>query len=118
VDLRPDAASRFPDARDLGIISGRRRFRLSTATENRRLPLQGIFVLEWHDRPGVDVEPLTPEERLRLMYDLEYIALVGPADPRLLMDLLDVPAWRIRRPRDWSEADAGLDAVVSLANET
>jgi hypothetical protein len=118
VDLRPDAATRFPGARDLGIVSGRRRFRLSTATETRRLPLQGIFVLEWHERSGVNVEPLTLEERLRLLYDLEYIALVGPADPRLLMDLLDVPAWRISRPRDWREADAGLDAVLNLANET
>jgi hypothetical protein len=55
------------------------------------------------------------EERLRLLYDLEYVALVGPADPRVLMELVDVPAWRIIRPRDWTEAEASLDAVLSVA---
>jgi hypothetical protein len=115
VDLRPDAAVRFAGARDLGIVSGRRRFRLSTPTETRRLPLRGIFVLAWHDRAGVRVEPLTVEERLRLLYDLEYVALVGPADPRALMDLVEVPAWRVSRSRHWTETDASLDAVMDLA---
>jgi hypothetical protein len=115
VDLRPDAASRFAAARDIGIVSGRRRFRLSTASETRRLPLRGIFVLAWHDETGVRVEPLSVEERLRLLYELEYVAMVGPADPRVLMELVDVPAWRIIRPRDWKEAEASFDAVLSLA---
>jgi hypothetical protein len=114
VDLRPDVAPRFAAARDLGLVSGRLRFRLSTATETRRLPLRGIFVLAWHDRPGVLVESLTVEERLRLLYDLEYVALVGPADPRALMALVDVPAWRVSRPRDWEQTDASLDAVMDL----
>jgi hypothetical protein len=115
VDLRPDVAPRFAGVRDLGIVSGRRRFRLSAATETRRLPLRGIFVLAWHDRPGVLVEPLSAEERLRLLYDLEYVALVGPADPRSLMDLVEVPAWRVTRPRDWGDIDASLDTVMDLA---
>jgi hypothetical protein len=115
VDLRPDAVSRFTGVRDLGIVSGRRRFRLSTATESRRLPLRGIFVLAWHDRSGVVVESLTAEERLRLLYDLEYVATVGPADPRTLMDLVTVPAWRVMRPRDWAQTDASLDAIMELA---
>jgi hypothetical protein len=117
VDLRPDAASRFPAARELGIVSGRRRFRLSTASETRRLPLRGIFVLAWHGRPGVLVEPLTVEDRLRLLYDLEYVAMVGPADPRAVMDLIEVPAWRIVRSRDWTELDATLDTILKLAHE-
>jgi hypothetical protein len=115
VDLRPDAAPRFAGARDLGIVSGRRRFRLSTATETRRLPLRGIFVLAWHDQPDVRVEPLTAEERLRLLYDLEYVALVGPADPHALMGLVAVPAWRVIRPRDWAATDTSLDAILNLA---
>lgn len=116
VDLRPDVAPRFASARDLGIVSGRRRFRLSTASEIRRLPLRGIFVLAWQDRPGVRVEALTVEERLRLLYDLEYVALVGPADPLALMDLVGVPAWRISRSRDWIRTDATLDALMDLAH--
>jgi hypothetical protein len=115
VDLRPDAAPCFAGARDLGIVSGRRRFRLSTASETRRLPLAGIFVLGWHDQPGVLVEPLSAEERLRLLYDLEYVALVGPANPHSLMDLVEVPAWRVVRPRDWTRIDASLDAIMNVA---
>ena len=116
VDLRPDVAPRFRGARDLGVVSGRRRFRLSTTPERRRLPLRGILVLDWSDGPGVSVAPLSAEERLRLLYDLEYVALVGPADPRALMDLVTVPAWRIRRSRRWEESEAAVDAVLRLAD--
>jgi hypothetical protein len=115
VDLRPDIVMRFPSARDLGIVSGRRRFRLSTAWESRRLPLRGIFVLAWHEHADVRVESLTVEERLRLLYDLEYVALVGPADPRALIGLLDIPAWRVLRPRDWQATESSLDALLEIA---
>jgi hypothetical protein len=115
VDLRPDVAARFPGARDLGMVAGRRRFRLSSPPTSERLPLKGIFVLGWHEEPGVAVEPLTVEQRLELLYEFEYVALVGAADPTKLLELLDVPAWRITRRREWDATDEAVDAILEIA---
>lgn len=115
VDLRPDVAERFPRAQNLGIVGGRRRFRLVTPPAERRLPLRGIFVLAWHDGPGITVEEVTTEERLRLLYSAEYVALVGPADPQKILQLLHVPVWRIARPRTWEATDQAVEAILDIA---
>lgn len=115
VDLRPDTAGRFADARPLGIIGGRPRFRLSTLPGRARLPVAGFFVLDWHEQPGVLVESLPAQERLHWIYRQEYIRLVGYPDPQKLMPLLGLPAWRVTRPRDWKATEEVIDRVLEIA---
>lgn len=115
VDLRPQAAAKFPGARDLGIVGGRRRYRLSTPSAPARLPLRGFFFLEWHEEPRVTISPLPVDEKLRWLYALEYIGLMGPAPPLQILDLAALPAWRVARPRGWYTSAELIDAILAVA---
>jgi hypothetical protein len=116
VDLRPDVADRFPQARSLGVMGTRPRFRLSAdAAAPARLPLRGMFLLDWHDRPVIELSPMKAAARLEWLYSLDYIALMGPVAPTKLLDLAMLPAWRLLRPRTWDATD---DAVTRLLNLT
>ncbi|MBW3660298.1 MAG: hypothetical protein KY397_01520 [Gemmatimonadetes bacterium] len=116
VDLRPDTAERF-GARYLGIVGGRPRFRLSTPPSRPRVPFRGFFILDWHDRPEIEAEPLPTRERLRWLYRQEYIPLVGFSDPRELLSLLPAPAWRLSRPQDWTATETTVDRVLEVVEE-
>lgn len=118
VDLRPDSAARFADAVYLGIVGGRPRWRLPTAAGSARVPLRGFFLLDWHDDPGIALEPLSTQERLQWLYRQEYIRLVGFADPAKMVQLVALPAWRLRRPRDWGATDDAVDTVVEVTRES
>jgi hypothetical protein len=114
VDLRPDVAERY-GARSIGEVGGRVRYRLSTPPSPPRLPLKGIFLLDWHEARDVALTELQAGERLKLLYDQEYIALLGPADPNRILDLMELPAWRLSRPRDWAATDAAVSALLEAA---
>ena len=115
VDLRPDVASRFPEARFLGVVGARERYRLSTAAAPPRVPLRGLFLLEWTDAPTTSVSPLSLEERVGLVHEFDYAALVGLPHPEALLDLLALPMWRFARPRDWGASDDALDRFLETA---
>ena len=116
IDLRPDAAEHLGSARHLGQVGGRPRYRLSTPPGDVRTRLQGLFLLGWHDRPGVAIERLPAADYLKLLYRQEYIALLGPAEPTKLLDLMELPAWRITRPRDWAATDEAVERVLEIAS--
>ncbi|CAN5879327.1 hypothetical protein BH20GEM1_BH20GEM1_09020 [soil metagenome] len=116
VDLRPDTAQRFADARYLGIVGSRPRYRLSTPTpRDIRSPMRGFFLLDWHDDPLVRVERVPTAEWLRWLYRQEYISLVGTPDPRKLLALLGLPCWRVSRPRDWAMTQEAIGRVLEVA---
>jgi hypothetical protein len=114
IDLRPDAAERFPEARDLGGVGTRPRFRLLSAAAPPTLPLRGLFLLEWHERPMVDVLPMHAAARLAWLHSLDYIGLMGPLPPLQILDLAALPAWIVRRPRDWRATDDAIDIMLRL----
>jgi hypothetical protein len=115
VDLRPDAAERLGPTRDLGVFGPRRRFRLSSPPAPSSLPLGGFFLLDWHDAPSVAVTRVALRDRVKLLYELEYVALVGPADPRAVLDLAAMPSWRVTRPRDWDATEDAVGRIVEIA---
>ena len=115
VDLRPDAARRFPQARSIGEVGGRERWRVSTPASASRLPLRGFFVLGWGDGPEIDVSPLPARDVLSMLFSQEYIGLMGQADPLAVLELGALPAWQVRRPRDW---DGAQDVVASMLAAT
>jgi hypothetical protein len=119
VDLRPDAATRFAAARPIGEIGGRERFRLSARPAADRLPLRGLFVMDWAADGGVGVTPLSVGEFLHLLYESEYIPMMGATDPFRILDVMGaVHAWRVTRPRDWAMADELIDRMVEVARLT
>jgi len=115
VDLRPDTVDQFADATPMGIVGGRPRFRLATPPGAGRVPMRGFFVLDWSDGLEIEVEPLAPQERLEWLYRQEYIRLVGFPDPAKLLPLVALPAWRLRRPRDWIAGGEAVDRVLEVA---
>jgi hypothetical protein len=114
VDLRSDVAERIGSARDLGMIGGRARQRLSTPPAPGRTPLSGFFVLDWHDRPEVAIAPLSARERLQWLYRSEYIGLMGPASPEKILALAVLPAYRITRSREWSAVEEAVEAMLAV----
>lgn len=117
VDLRPDVTERFPSADSLGVVGGRPRFRLSTPPAPARTPLRGFFVLEWTASRTPELAPIGMQDRLKLLYGQEYMGLVGAADPRKIVELVGLPAWRLRRPRDWDATSGVVDRLLELTGD-
>jgi hypothetical protein len=114
VDLRADAAERFPAARYVGASGERCRHRLSAPSASARPAFGGIVVLRWGDGPEVESRRLELKEHLALLYEQEYAGLLGPGDPRKILDLLAYPAWEVRRPRDWSASESLVRELLTL----
>lgn len=118
IDLRADTAERFPEAAYLGVVGARERYRLMTAPAPARVPLAGIFMLEWAEEDDPDplrAEPLALPERIELVHAFDYAGLVGLPRGEALLDLIELPMWRLVRPRDWNAGDAALDLLLSVA---
>src|SRR3954447_16247498 len=115
VDLRRDAADRFPDAEYLGTIGARERFRLLTPPAPFRVPLRGIFLLEWSSGDAVGVRELDLAERLHVIHAYDYAQVIGIPHPEALLRLADVPMWRLTRPRDLAASSRGLDLLLETA---
>ncbi|MEA2126350.1 MAG: hypothetical protein QOI80_3132 [Solirubrobacteraceae bacterium] len=113
VDLRPDAALRFPASRPLGIVAGRERHRLATPPAPASAPLAGILVLGWGDgAPRLERIPLP--EHLRILHEQHYAGWIGPPPPAPLMAALDRPMWHFARGRDWEAHTAALDELLTV----
>lgn len=115
IDLRPDVAERMPDARFLGEIGDRPRYRLTTPPAPTRAPLAGFFLLGWSEDDRVHVDRVPPTEALRVLYEQEYIALMGAVDPKKVLELLGTPMWRVERPPDWRFTEEALDRILDVA---
>jgi hypothetical protein len=115
VDLRGDAAGRFSAARSLGTVGSRIRYRLPTAAVPARAPLRGIVLLEWSVDGSIEVTPLGLEERLALLHQHQYSGLFRRPQERGIVDLLDLPMLRVRRPRAWDRADELVERLLEAA---
>jgi hypothetical protein len=116
IDLRPDVAERMPGARFLGEVNGRPRYRLTTPPPPRSSPqLGGFFFLSWAEEETVEVTRMPASEALRVIYEQEYIGLMGPVDPVKILDLLGTPMWRVKRPPDWRYTEETLDRILDVA---
>jgi hypothetical protein len=115
VDLRPDVSPRFASARSIGVVGGRLRYRLSTPPASSRTPLRGLFVLDWSD-DGTEIAPIDMQGRLQMLYSQEYLPALGSAG-RLMLPIVGLPAWRVRRPRAWEATDAVIDRLLEVAND-
>jgi hypothetical protein len=116
VDLRSDVASRFPRARSLGRVGNRIRYRLDTAPSPERVPLRGIFLLEWGESTETEVAALPTADRIALLHAQRYSTLFGDANAGGVMELLDLPMLRFRRSRRWDRAGEALERLLAVAD--
>ncbi len=86
VDLRGDAALRFPTARSLGRVGGRVRHRLPTVAAPARTPLRGLFLLEWSADGETELTQLGLEERVALLHQHQYSGLFERPHERGIME--------------------------------
>jgi hypothetical protein len=110
VDLRPEAARQL-GGRNLGLIGGRERWRLTLPQIAAEHHVTTVVELAWgHD---VELLPVTPVERLDL---LSSAAALGPqaTSPERLLDVLALPTFRLTRPRRLDCLSDVLDVLASL----
>jgi hypothetical protein len=45
------------------------------------------------------------------------MGVVGAADPRRVVELVGLPGWWVRRPRDWGATTAVIDQLLELTSD-
>ena len=98
IDLRREAAERLEAGEALGVVGARERWRLVLPPLDRSLVLRGWVFLAWGDR--TEARQLSGPERLALLASQRGLR-VAARDPAALVDLISLPCWELRRPRDW-----------------
>jgi hypothetical protein len=111
IDLRAPAAAALSAGENLGVVGARERWRLELPPLPGTVRLGGWFFLDW-DRTS-SVRRLKAHERLPLLLASRAVRLPA-ADDRLLLELAALPAWELRRPRDWRH----LPQTAGLLRET
>lgn len=91
-------------------VRGSERHRLRLGPVEPEVPLRGSFVLSWGDE--LELRPLSPTERLE---QVSAQRNVQGARPAALLQLARLPAWELRRPRDWGSFEAAVGEVLELA---
>jgi hypothetical protein len=100
----------------MGVLGHRERWRLPVGDVPAGATMSGWFALEWDDDPhaGLRAEPVDSTQRLLLI--AEQVAVRRrPTRPEALLELTQLPMWRIRRPRRLDVLDATVDLLRSLA---
>jgi hypothetical protein len=113
LDLRPDAASRFPGATPPDPVDPRKRWRMTLADVPAEIELAGWFLLGWADRPRVCEVP--GAERIRVL-DRQRSVLLPTSAIELLLGAAALPMWRVERPRGLAGLTAFVDTLARLTH--
>lgn len=98
IDLRGDAAGHLGAGEELGLVGERERWRLRLDPVPPAVPLAGWVSLGWGDR--VEIATVPPAERIMRLAGQRGLR-VPAADPAALVELAALPAFELRRPREW-----------------
>jgi hypothetical protein len=110
VDLRDDAARALGTGEPLGLVGARKRWRLMLAPVEPVVPLRGWIFLDWADE--ISMHAVRPRDRLIQLSRHRSIRL-APREPTTLISLAALPAWELRRPRDWVSLRSAADALLA-----
>jgi hypothetical protein len=114
IDLREDAARRLGVGSWIGVAGTRERWRLRLGPVPRKLMLRGWVHLAWGER--VEARPLSGRDRIARLLDQRAAHLPSPT-PEVLLDLASLPAWEVRRPREWSSLREAATCLRQLAGD-
>jgi hypothetical protein len=88
------------------------RLRATLDPAPQRLPLRGWLQLEW--APRLELEPIAASELLAGLIGRRALRDLA-SDPQIFLALASLPAWRLRRPQDWSQLDASVELLLATA---
>ncbi len=112
IDLRTPAARALATGTELGVLGGRKRWRMALDPVGAELPIRGWVMLRWSER--TEVNPVRGSERLRNLARNRGGRLYPP-EPATLLDLSALPFYELSRARNWATAPEArerlLDAV-------
>jgi hypothetical protein len=116
IDLRADAAAKLDVGEAIGVTGARERWRLALgpakAGETR---LVGWVFLAWGDATAARALPA--RERIPRIAEERGLRL-PPVRPDSLLELAELPAWELSRPRDWASLPRAADLLLELASAT
>jgi hypothetical protein len=115
IDLRADAAERFGAGEAIGITGARERWRLTLSPVAGAPKLHGWVFLAWGDR--IEARPLPARERIPRIAEERGLRL-PPVRPDALLELAELPAWELSRPRGWASLQPAADLLLELASAT
>jgi hypothetical protein len=115
IDLRPSAAHQLGVGEPLGVVGARERWRLPLGPAGDAAPLGGWIFPAWGKR--VEASGLSPHERISRLSAQRGLRLHA-RNPSRLLDLASLPAWELRRPRDWDDLDASIDLLLDLVRSS
>lgn len=112
IDLRPGTAEALGAATSPTRWGTRQRLKLSQIEP--RIPLAGWFFLDWGDEVSLEIVAL--ERRIPTLMSHRLVSEV--TDASSVLELVTMPMWILRRPRNWeslSSVEAALaDAVAEV----
>jgi hypothetical protein len=112
VDLRPGAAAQLGVADRAATVRDGARERLPLGGPPPDATLGGWLFLDWADE--VAIRALPTRERIERIARSQGWHRRGVTDPTRLLELSALPAWEIRRPRDWTELPRVVERVCEL----
>lgn len=113
IDLRPGTAARLGCREDVVAVRRGARERLRLGPVAPAGPaLGGWLLLAWGER--LELRPLAAAERLARLARPGGWHRRGAPDTSLLLELAALPAWELRRRRDWAELPAVLERLREL----
>jgi hypothetical protein len=113
VDLRETSAHRLGAGVPLGVVGARPRWRATLPDDAPRLPLRGWVFLVWGD--SFAVRRLAATEALRRL-SAQLTLNVPVPDPAGLLELIGLPAWELRRPREWDHLRGTVEWLASIGD--
>jgi hypothetical protein len=114
IDLRADAAERFGTGEAIGMTGARERWRLTLGPASPAR-LAGWVFLAWGDE--IAARPLPARERIPRIAQERGLRL-PPVRPDALLELAELPAWELSRPREWASLPRAADLLLELASAT
>lgn len=110
VDLRPGTALA------IGVTTARparagMRERLDLPPAAAAIPLGGVVHLAWGEGPRI--APVTPDRRIALLREHNWVGKLASIDKRVLLDLVALPTVKLIRPRELGRARESAEALLA-----
>lgn len=115
IDLRDGVGARLGLSLPTQRARSNTRDRVRLPPMNGRVPVGGFVHLAWSENgEGPTMKKLRVDERLKRLHDARSLSYLNAfrAHGELMLDLAALPAWELRRPRDWAKADEATELLV------
>ena len=110
LDLRQEAAARFPAARSLGVAGARERWRLDLGPAPAEVPLGGWIVPTWAEKLSIAVQPgAAAAHHIAPARSVQGLAI----DPKAFMAAAAHPAVEFARPKDLDDLEVSVAALLA-----